>query len=266
MVHQKHTRYNKIPHQPKTLPSKTLSRTRCHQTKHISHLCTPNQHFSALHTSDECMHRNILPASDLAKGWIIDSGASAHMTPLKQDCKNVQPTKRTIFLADGSTVLCHRMATIHIPIKQHKRTVGTLKLDDVLIVPNLDRRLFSVNSFLPKGNNWVHFTQQSIELGIKGGPKLSVPIIFLQTNAMLVNVSKQTKSSPVTDTFNRKLQISTDTLRSRLHRSHGTLATIKPTISGMMLKCPNAPISSAHHAKSYQSHLLPGENIAPLMK
>ena len=28
--------------------------------------------------------RNIFPATDLEKGWIIDSGASAHMTPFKK--------------------------------------------------------------------------------------------------------------------------------------------------------------------------------------
>ena len=116
---------------------------------------------------------------------------------------------------------------IYIPIRQHKKTSGTLKLDEVLIVPNLDRRFFPVNTFLSKGNNWVHFTQHSIELGIKGGPKLTVPITFSQTNAMVVNVSKQTQPSPSPDTYNNKLKISTDTFHSRIHRSHGALATIK---------------------------------------
>ena len=68
------------------------------------------------------------------------------------------------------------MGTIYIPIKQNKKTAGTLNLDDVLVVPNSDRRLFSANSFLSKGNNWVNFTQHSIELGIEGGLKLTVSI------------------------------------------------------------------------------------------
>ena len=30
------------------------------------------------------MHERNFPATDLEKGWIIDSGASAHMTPFKK--------------------------------------------------------------------------------------------------------------------------------------------------------------------------------------
>ena len=37
------------------------------------------------------------------KGWIIDSGASAHMTPFKKDCTNIQPAYKLIYLADGSS-------------------------------------------------------------------------------------------------------------------------------------------------------------------
>ena len=46
---------------------------------------------------------------------------------------------------------------IDIPIKRGRQIIGTLRLDDVLIVPSLDRRLFSVNSFLTKGNRRVLF-------------------------------------------------------------------------------------------------------------
>ena len=48
---------------------------------------------------------------DHEKGWVIDSGAYAHMTPFRKDCKNIQPTSRKIFLADGSAVLCKEMGT-----------------------------------------------------------------------------------------------------------------------------------------------------------
>ena len=38
--------------------------------------------------------RTKFPATDLEKGWIIDSGASAHMTPFRKDCNNIQPHTR----------------------------------------------------------------------------------------------------------------------------------------------------------------------------
>ena len=110
----------------------------------------------AFNVEHELLAKNHLPAHDLESGWVIDSGASAHMTPFKKDCRDIQTTHRKIFLADGSVVLCNEMGIIDIPIQNGRITIGTLRLDNVLIVPSLDRRLFSVNSFLQNGNNWVH--------------------------------------------------------------------------------------------------------------
>ena len=41
--------------------------------------------------------RNILPATDIEKRLIIDSGASAHMTPFMRDCKHMENTYRKKF-------------------------------------------------------------------------------------------------------------------------------------------------------------------------
>ena len=91
-----------------------------------------------------------------------------------------------MLLADGSVVTCKEMGAINIPIQNGKTILCTLRLDDVLIVPSLDRRLFSVNSFLQNGNNWVHFENDSIYLGIRDGPKIRIPITSLQSNALIV--------------------------------------------------------------------------------
>ena len=42
-----------------------------------------------------------------------------------------------------------------IPIYNGKK-IGSLRLENVLIVPDLERRLSSVNSFLASGTNSVH--------------------------------------------------------------------------------------------------------------
>ena len=39
-----------------------------------------------------------------------------------------------IYLADGSTVLCKHMGNISIPISKNKKILGSLILEDVLIV------------------------------------------------------------------------------------------------------------------------------------
>ena len=58
----------------------------------------------AYNVEHELLAKNHFPASDLEKGWVIDSGTSVHMTPFRRDCKDIQQTHRKIFLADGSTV------------------------------------------------------------------------------------------------------------------------------------------------------------------
>ena len=52
------------------------------------------QYFSALNVDHEIQAQNYLPATDIKRGWVIDSGASAHMTPYKRDCKDIQQTYR----------------------------------------------------------------------------------------------------------------------------------------------------------------------------
>ena len=56
------------------------------------------------------------------------------------------------------------MGKIDIPIYNWKINIGSLRLDNVLTVPDLDRRLFSVNFFLASGNKWVHFENNYIHL------------------------------------------------------------------------------------------------------
>ena len=71
----------------------------------------------------ELLARNHLPAHDLERGCVIDSGASAHMTPFRKDCKNIQTAHRKIFLADGSVVTCKEMGVINIPIQNGKNNI-----------------------------------------------------------------------------------------------------------------------------------------------
>ena len=95
----------------------------------------------AFKVDHEILARNYLPPSDLEKGWVIDSCASTHMTHFRNNCKNVQPANRQMFLADGSAVLCKEMGTIlDMPITNGQTKLGILKLDNVPIVPSLDKK------------------------------------------------------------------------------------------------------------------------------
>ena len=48
---------------------------------------------NAFNVEHEILAKNHFPASDLEKGWVIDSGASAHMTPFTKDCRDIQPAQ-----------------------------------------------------------------------------------------------------------------------------------------------------------------------------
>ena len=108
------------------------------------------------------------------------------MTPFRSDCRDINHTYKQIYLADGSFILCNQMGVIHIPIKSQNREIEKLFLEDVFIVSNLDSRLFSVSPFLSKGNNWVNFKRDQIELGVRNGPTIKLPITSSQANAFVV--------------------------------------------------------------------------------
>ena len=164
----------------------------------------------ALNVNDDMKYRCNVSYKDLEKGWIIDSGASAHMTPHRSDCRNIYPVLRQVYMADGSSIICKEAGEITIPIRTSKSQTYNLKLKEVLIIPNLDRRLFSVNSFLNKGNNWVQFSPEHIELGIRSGPKLRIPITSLQSSAMMVTNPRKKYgktsiiNSPKTDNIKKR--------------------------------------------------------------
>ena len=221
-----HIPYNNIPPTHlRGVASRLNKHSRSPTHKRVK--CTKNSYQRAFISQHDLFSRNKFPAIDLEKGWIIDSGASAHMTPFTYDCTNIQPTYKMIYLADGSSVLCKHMGNISIPISKNKKVLGSLILEDVLIVPNLDRRLFSVNAFLSKGHNWVHFSRHTIKLGIKDGPSIHIPIASLQSNALVVDhsgiqKSKELATLPVSPqqltTSKKKMNLDTGLLHARLHR------------------------------------------------
>ena len=103
-------------------------------------------------------------------------------------------------------------------------------MDNVLILPSLDRRLFSVNSFLQNGNNWVHFEGSHIHLDIKDGPRIRIPISSLQSNALVLgdsNSKNKNKNKGINNKSSKKIKLGTNVLHDRFCRSDGAFATIK---------------------------------------
>ena len=87
----------------------------------------------------------------------------------------------------GSSVNDNQIGKFDIPIKKRNQIIRILRLEHISIVPTLDMRLFSVNSFLSRRNDRVLSQDDYIELGFRGRQKIKIPIRSLQPNAMIVN-------------------------------------------------------------------------------
>ena len=89
----------------------------------------------------------------LISEWLIDSGCSIHMTPYKSDLtSDIKRSKILVQVANGNIVQAHSIGSTKIRInditgKPHQ----DILLEDVLYVPGLSRRLFSVPQWTSSG-------------------------------------------------------------------------------------------------------------------
>ena len=81
--------------------------------------------------------------------WLIDSGASSHMCPVKEEFDEIRPFVKPvpISIANGCEVQALGSGSVPITLKN-----GTLvRIFNVLFVPDLDRRLISILALVAKG-------------------------------------------------------------------------------------------------------------------
>ena len=92
---------------------------------------SPRRTDKAYMTNITLQQKNSSPATNLELGWVIDSGASAYMTPFRSDYCNINHTYKQIYLADDSSILRNQMGVIEIPIKSQRKEIGKLILEDI---------------------------------------------------------------------------------------------------------------------------------------
>ncbi len=85
--------------------------------------------------------------------YLIDSRATQHMTPCLADLEiMVQGKKLGVEVADGHIIKCPAVGKILIQMLDDKGTQLEAKLHEVIYVPGLSRRLFSITHFAHHGN------------------------------------------------------------------------------------------------------------------
>ena len=117
------------------------------------------------------------PAHSLEHGWLIDSGASCHMTPFKSDLKNTSECKANVTVADGSKIQANLLGdvTILLPTNEDQCNAARVRLTRVLFVPGLNRRLFSVPTFTKMPGYEMTFYENRVHITLPDGKTADVP-------------------------------------------------------------------------------------------
>ncbi|DAZ98757.1 TPA: hypothetical protein N0F65_003813 [Lagenidium giganteum] len=109
------------------------------------------------HKQDHCTKGDEQSDSEIAfratqqhcDGWLLDSGASSHMTPELNDFSDYQVLQKPIeiVIADGATMKAVGKGTVRFRCKSDK----PVTIMDVLHIPSLDRRLLSLSKVTTRG-------------------------------------------------------------------------------------------------------------------
>ena len=100
--------------------------------------------------------------------WILDSGATTHITPNRQNfvVYNEFPSPKTIGTADHGSFKAHGIGKIKIKIKDLVNT--NIELMNVLYAPGCTTNLLSVNALTLQGNS-VNFIGNKCTIFDKSG-------------------------------------------------------------------------------------------------
>ncbi|KAJ8574782.1 hypothetical protein ON010_g4429 [Phytophthora cinnamomi] len=95
---------------------------------------------------------------DRSAGWLIDSGATAHMTPHRDDLFEYADMSADMFvtIADGKKIRAAGMRSVGLTGIDGKR----IRMVEVLHIPGLDRQLLSVGKLSERGMS-VEFQRKS---------------------------------------------------------------------------------------------------------
>jgi hypothetical protein len=88
--------------------------------------------------------------------YLPDSGATQHMTPRLADLQNtVEGQKLVVEVANGHIIKCSTTGNIQISMQDDNGNMLNATLSDVMYVPGLNRRLFSVTQFAQHGHHTI---------------------------------------------------------------------------------------------------------------
>ena len=118
---------------------------RCNKYGHKRQDCVVAQQ----ETRQSGKERAFTASCQTSAGWLLDSGASSHMCPDRDEFSKIDSLKDPIMItiADGSEVEAKGVGTVRVQLK----TGEVIRIEETLWVPGLDRRLLSISALSRKG-------------------------------------------------------------------------------------------------------------------
>ena len=111
-------------------------------------------------TDDEALMARDATGRDLPQQdvWVIDSGASRHMTPDESLFSTSRPINTTVTVANGEVLRACSIGEVKVPLGGR-----TVKMKEVLHVPGLDANLLSISALNRRGFS-VFFGKKTVEI------------------------------------------------------------------------------------------------------
>ena len=139
----------------------------------IAQACTTCPSSLGLSKNDLALLAAELGDGSLLENWLVDSGASAHVTPILANFDgSLKPTHEAIEVTDGQLLPCGQKGTVAIKAQNlnHPNSVMVVKLTNVLHIPGSNKHSFSVDKMLEAGHK-VTFSNQGSFLALASSTK-----------------------------------------------------------------------------------------------
>ncbi len=97
----------------------------------------------------------VAEAQGTDRGWLVDSGCNRHMTPIREDLTNLQPSNIECTFGNNEKLKAEFCGQAQIDITQETGNKVKILLDDVLYVPGLPQKMLSTGKLCRAGGEFL---------------------------------------------------------------------------------------------------------------
>jgi transposase InsO family protein len=110
------------------------------------------------------------PRNSALESWLIDSGATVHVTTNNKDMVEVRETSATVIVGDGEEVPATSRGTLLLATEDNQ----VIKLKDVLVVPNFTKHIISLPRLMQGNVNVTEWTGARVKLACPSGKTITI--------------------------------------------------------------------------------------------